>query len=157
MNKSQLFDFLDDLDDQNLIEAGPLQKHQARKRESKRHEADVRLFVRAQEISREIKFTYKAARFEEAWLLDSLFAIAEHQWITDVIRKVKAGKEASVYQCLGGSAAHGALVAAKVYRPRSLRNLKNDQQYRTGRADLDEGGNALTKKADIDAIAKRTS
>ncbi|MCL4531448.1 MAG: hypothetical protein M1282_18850 [Chloroflexi bacterium] len=157
MSKNQLPEFFDDLDESNLVEMRPSQKHLSRKRESKRHEADARLFVRAQEISREFQFAYKAARFEEAWLLDSLVEIAEHQWIADVLRKVKGGKEASVYQCLGGKAASGRLVAAKVYRPRSLRNLKNDQQYRTGRVDLDEDGNALTKKADLDAIIKRTA
>ena len=157
MSKNQLSEFFEDLDESNLDETLPSQKRLSRKRESKRHEADARLFVRAQEISREFQFTYKAARFEEAWLLDSLVEIADHQWIKDVLRKVKAGKEASVYQCLGGKAADGKLVAAKVYRPRSLRNLKNDQQYRTGRVDLDEDGNALTKKADIDAVIKRTA
>ena len=91
---------------------------------------DAKLFVRAQEISREFQFTYKAARFEEAWLLDSLFEIAEHKWISDVLRKVKGGKEASVYLCRSGVAVDAPLVAAKVYRPRMLRNLKNDQQYR---------------------------
>ena len=157
MSKNQLLEFLEDLDESNLVEAKPLQKRLSRKRESKKQETDARLFVRAQEISREFQFTYKAARFEEAWLLDSLVELAEYQWITDVLRKIKAGKEASVYQCLGGKAANGKLVAAKVYRPRSLRNLKNDQEYRTGRTDLDEDGNALTKKADVDAIIKRTA
>jgi RIO kinase 1 len=157
MSKNQLFVYSEELDEFNLEEDAAAQKGISRKRESRRHETDARLFVRAQELSREFQFTYKAARFEEAWLLDSLVEIAEHGWITDVLRKAKVGKEASVYLCQGGQAAHGNLVAAKVYRPRSLRNLKNDQQYRTGRVDLDEDGNALTKKADIDAIAKRTS
>jgi len=157
MSKNQLFEFIEELDESSMFETRPPQKHLSRKRESKKQETDARLFVRAQEISREFQFTYKAARFEEAWLLDSLVELAEYQWITDVLRKVKAGKEASVYQCLGGKAANGKLVAAKVYRPRSLRNLKNDQQYRTGRVDLDEDGNALTKKADVEAIIKRTA
>jgi len=157
MSKNQLLEFFEELDDSNEDEAQPSQKRLFQKRESKKHEMDAKLFIRAQEISREFQFTYKAARFEEAWLLDSLADIAEHKWISDVLRKVKGGKEASVYLCKSGAAVDAALVAAKIYRPRSLRNLKNDQQYRTGRIDLDGDGTALWKEADVNAVAKRTS
>jgi RIO kinase 1 len=126
------------------------------KRESKKNETDARLFVRAQEISREFKFTYKAARFEEAWLLDSLFDIADHQLISDVLRKVKAGKEASVYLCRAGRAIHADLVAAKVYRPRILRNLRNDGLYRQGRADLDDEGRGMLDDGQLHAMEKKT-
>ena len=118
---------------------------------------DAKLFIRAQEISREFQFTYKAARFEEAWLLDSLVEIAEHKWISDVLRKVKGGKEASVYLCKSGVAVDAPLLAAKIYRPRMLRNLKNDQQYRTGRADLDESGNVIIDDGTLHAMEKRTA
>jgi RIO kinase 1 len=74
-----------------------------------------------------------------------------------VLRKVKAGKEASVYLCRSGSAIEAPLVAAKVYRPRMLRNLKNDGQYREGRTDLDESGNAIIKDGDLHAMRKRTT
>jgi len=127
-----------------------------KKRQSSRQEMDAKLFVRAQEAAGEFKFTYKAARFEEAWLLDSLNEIAGQQLISDVLRKVKAGKEASVYLCRSGSSLDVRLVAAKVYRPRTLRNLKNDAIYRTGRTDLDEDGTALFKDADVRAIMHRT-
>jgi RIO kinase 1 len=157
MSKNQLLELYEELDDSNLEEARPLHKRLFQKRESKKQQMDARLYVRAQEVAREFKFTYKAARFEEAWLLDSLAEIAQHQWISDVLRKVKGGKEASVYLCRSGVAVDAPLIAAKVYRPRSLRNLKNDQQYRVGRADLDDDGNALVKNADIQAIAKRTN
>ncbi len=103
------------------------------------------------------KFTYKAARFEEAWLLDSLVEIADHKWISDVLRKVKGGKEASVYLCRSGDAVDAPLVAAKIYRPRMLRNLKNDQQYRTGRADLDASGNVIVDDGTLHAMQKRTA
>jgi RIO kinase 1 len=157
MNTKDYIEFFEELDDSNEQESRPSQKRLSQKRETKKRVMDAKLFVRAQEISREFQFTYKAARFEEAWLLDSLVDIAQHQWISDVLRKVKGGKEASVYLCRSGVAVDAPLVAAKVYRPRSLRNLKNDQQYRTGRIDLDESGNALTKQADVDAVVKRTS
>lgn len=156
MSKNQLHEYFDEMDD---MEEGrdPARKRTSVKRESKRKEAEARLFIRAQEVSREFQFTYKAARFEEAWLLDSLTEIYEHQWISDVLRKIKGGKEASVYLCKPGADMDAPFVAAKIYRPRSLRNLKNDQLYRVGRTDLDEDGHALWKEADINAIAKRTS
>jgi RIO kinase 1 len=157
MNTNKLHEFFDEFDDNHAGQSSRSQKRVTRKRESKKQETDVNLFVRAQEISREFKFTYKAARFEEAWLLDSLIALAEYYWISDVLCKVKVGKEASVYLCRSGSAIDVPWVAAKIYRPRSLRNLKNDGQYREGRADLDADGNALWKEADINAIIKRTS
>jgi RIO kinase 1 len=157
MSKNKLLDLFEELDDTNVESAQSLPKRLSQKRESKKQVMDAKLFVRAQEVSREFKFTYKAARFEEAWLLDSLAEIAQHQWISDVLRKVKGGKEASVYLCRSGVAVDAPLVAAKVYRPRSLRNLKNDQQYRVGRIDLDEDGHALWRQADVNAVAKRTS
>jgi RIO kinase 1 len=157
MSKNQLLDLYEELDDTNVEEAQPLSKRLFQKRESKKQVMDAKLFIRAQEISREFQFTYKAARFEEAWLLDSLVEIAEHKWISDVLRKVKGGKEASVYLCRSGTAMDAPLVAAKVYRPRSLRNLKNDQQYRVGRVDLDENGNVIGDDDRSHAIQKRTA
>lgn len=158
MDKNKLLEFYEELDDSDSDESQPsAQKRISQKRESKKKETDTRLFVRAQEISREFKFTYKAARFEEAWLLDSLMEIKQNKWISDVLRKVKGGKEASVYLCKSGTAVDADYIAAKIYRPRSLRNLKNDQQYRTGRIDLDADGTALWKEADVNAVAKRTS
>jgi RIO kinase 1 len=157
MSKNQLLELYEELDESNAEEEQPLQKRLFQKRESKKQEMDAKLFVRAQEISREFQFTYKAARFEEAWLLDSLVEIAEHKWISDVLRKVKGGKEASVYLCTSGVAVDVPLLAAKIYRPRMLRNLKNDQQYRTGRADLDESGNVIIDDGTLHAMQKRTA
>lgn len=155
MSKNQLSDYFDELNDD--VDTESPRKRVTQKRESKKREQEVKLFIRAQEIAKEFQFTYKAARFEEAWLLDSLTEIYEHQWISDVLRKVKGGKEASVYLCKAGAEMSVPFVAAKIYRPRSLRNLKNDAQYRVGRVDLDADGTALWKEADKNAIAKRTS
>jgi RIO kinase 1 len=155
MSKNQISEYLDELNDE--LETESPRKRITQKRESKKREQEAKLFIRAQEIAKEFQFTYKAARFEEAWLLDSLTEIYEHQWISDVLRKVKGGKEASVYLCKAGAEMSVPFVAAKIYRPRSLRNLKNDAEYRVGRVDLDADGTALWKEADINAIAKRTS
>jgi len=155
-NLKDLYELYQELDDLDSDGAKPSGKRVTQKRESKKREMEAKLFVRAQEASKEFKFTYKAARFEEWWLLDSLSAFHDHKWISDVLRRVKGGKEASVYLCKPGVEVDAPLLAAKVYRPRSLRNLKNDQQYRVGRTDLDEDGHALWKEADINAIIKRT-
>jgi RIO kinase 1 len=157
MSKNQLLEFYDELDDSVLEETPASQTRVFQKRESKKQVADAKIFVRAQEISREFKFTYKAARFEEAWLLGSLVEIAEHQWISDVLRKVKGGKEASVYLCTAGVAVDVPLLAAKIYRPRMLRNLKNDAQYRAGREDLDENGNVIVDDGALHAMKKRSA
>jgi RIO kinase 1 len=69
---------------------------------------------------------------------------------------VKVGKEASVYLCRPGGHVQASLVAAKVYRPRMLRNLKNDQLYREGRAVLDEDGKAVLDLGMLKAQRKRS-
>jgi RIO kinase 1 len=156
MTTNQLIEFYEEQDDA-LAASDQNGPRTAKKRQSKKHETEIRLFVRANEISEKFQFTYKAARFEEAWLLDSLNNLREHGWINDVLRKAKAGKEASVYLCTPGPAASASeFVAAKVYRPRMLRNLKNDQQYRDGRIDLDGEGKTVHRDADLHAIAKRS-
>ena len=156
MSKNQLNKLYEELDATYADDQTSTPGRTSKKRESKRHEMDARLFVRAQEAAGEFKFTYKAARFEEAWLLDSLNEIAGQQLISDVLRKIKAGKEASIYLCRSGSSIDARLIVAKVYRPRMLRNLKNDAIYRTGRTDLDEDGTALFREADIKAIMQRS-
>ncbi len=156
MSKNQLNKLYEELDETYADDLASMPGRISKKRQSKRQEMDARLFVRAQETAGEFKFTYKAARFEEAWLLDSLNEIAGQQLISDVLRKVKAGKEASVYLCRSGASVEKQLLAAKVYRPRTLRNLKNDAIYRTGRTDLDEDGTVLFREADVNAILKRT-
>ncbi len=156
MSKNQLSKLYNELDEAYADVVESTAGRTSKKRQSKRQEMDARLFVRAQEAAGEFKFTYKAARFEEAWLLDSLNEIAGQQLISDVLRKVKAGKEASIYLCRSDASIDTRLLAAKVYRPRMLRNLKNDAIYRTGRTDLDEDGTEIYKDADVKAIMHRT-
>lgn len=115
-------------------------------------------FITTQDDSRSsFNFTYKASRHEQGWLLDSLGHFYEHQWISDVTRMAKGGKEASVYLCQSGkSAGTTRLLAAKVYRPRMFRNLKNDRIYRTGRPALDEDGNIIRDLGMLKAEKKRS-
>jgi len=102
------------------------------------------------------KMTYKAARHEAVWLEQSLEDFFLQKWFSDVLRMVKGGKEASVYLCEGNSTTGVDYLAAKVYRPRRFRNLKNDGLYREGRSNLDESGRNITNHGMLHAIHKRT-
>lgn len=163
-SQPNFYDQFDDLDDQELtdtlIDKG---KRPQRNPTSSRRPSGKKLpgqayeFISKQDDSRaRFKFTYKAARFEEGWLLDSLGGFYEHQWISDVLQRVKGGKEASVYLCRAGSPIEADFVAAKVYRPRSMRNLKNDHIYREGRGNLDEQGRLIVNDGMQHAMTKRT-
>lgn len=153
----QLFDELDD-DDRlnNATKNGRKQKYPLRN-PKKESESDHAFRSQQDDSASTYTFTYKAARFEEWWLLDSIGPFYEHKLISDVLRRLKGGKEASVYLCQASTESEAQHLAAKVYRPRSLRNLKNDQIYRTGRTDLGKDGKRLVKEADINAIIKRTA
>jgi len=159
MDTKDYIDFFEELDDEDRLNARfGIDKRRPYQRMTRKLINEERKFVGEQDdSSASFKFTYKAARFEEWWLLGSLGDFYEHQWISDVLLRLKGGKEASVYLCRSGSAVDAPLVAAKVYRPRSLRNLKNDGQYRTGRADLDENGNVIVDDGALHAMKKRTA
>jgi len=152
-----LFNELDDFEQTDNFIHNDKRRERFPPRNPKKLPENVREFVHEQDDSRSnFKFTYQAARFEEWWLLDSLGGFYEHQWITDVLRRVKGGKEASVYQCRAGTAIKAELAAAKVYRPRSLRNLRNDGMYREGRADLDDQGRQIFEDGMLHAMEKKT-
>lgn len=97
------------------------------------------------------KTTYKPGLFEEGWLLNSLRSFYDTEAITDILGRVKGGKEASVYRCAGHPTIGHDMVAAKVYRPRMFRNLSNDAMYREGREVLSEQGHVI-KKTDSRAM-----
>ena len=159
MNKD-LFDQFNDLDDESAPGFTPYDARHARvsrERIPKKLEGEEQSFIQAQDQSRgTFRFTYNAARFESWWLLESLNEFYANHWIADVLRRVKGGKEASVYQCRSGAAVKSELVAAKVYRPRSLRNLRNDHLYRQGRPDLDENGRVIFDDRMLHAMEKKT-
>jgi len=159
MNTNDYIDFFEELDDEDKLNSRfGIDNRRPYQRMTRKLINEERKYVREQDDSKaNFKFTYPAARFEEWWLLESIGDFYEHKWISDVLRRVKGGKEASVYLCRSGPAIEAPLVAAKVYRPRSLRNLKNDGQYRTGRADLDESGNVIVDDGALHAMEKRTA
>jgi RIO kinase 1 len=84
--------------------------------------------------------TYRPSRYESGWLLSSLYSFYDEGLINDVLAQIKGGKEASVYRCQATTTAGGGMLAAKVYRPRMFRNLRNDKMYRQGREILLAGG-----------------
>jgi RIO kinase 1 len=108
-------------------------------------------------------FSYHASRHERQWIVDSLgefYEQNEQRWLEDVLRLVKRGKEAHVYQCLADKSVTGIeqpYIAAKVFRPRRFRNLKNDHLYREGRQQLDSDGREVLDDRMLRAMQKKTS
>ena len=106
-----------------------------------------------------LPMTYRPARFEALWLTSSLRSFYDQELIVDVLAQVKGGKEANVYRCRAHEQVGGGLVAAKVYRPRQLRNLANDRVYREGRPILTADGKPVktTDHRIMRAIGKKTA
>ena len=46
--------------------------------------------------------TFSSSRYERVWILTYLGPFYDRRLISDVLRKVKGGKEATVYCCRGG-------------------------------------------------------
>ncbi len=104
--------------------------------------------------------TYQPTRFEAEWLLDSLRHFYEQDLIVDVAARVQGGKEANVYRCKAHHSTGVEWLAAKVYRPRKFRNLRNDAMYREGRQILtEENGKPADPRDDriVRAIGKKTA
>lgn len=111
--------------------------------------------------------TYQPSRYEAEWLLEALQEFIHQDYITDVLGMVKGGKEASVYRCEGHPTVGHDLLAAKVYRPRKFRQLRNDSAYREGRhvitntsaALLNAQGHEIASRQDaiMRAMGKKTS
>lgn len=99
--------------------------------------------------------TYRPSRHEEGWLLSSLAPFYADGLIVDVLTLVKGGKEANVYCCQAHPSTGLDLVAAKVYRPRMFRNLRNDKMYSQGREILTEDGKPAGKASGTIARAIR--
>ena len=87
--------------------------------------------------------TLDATWQEKDWISEHLGPFWAGKQITGVLRRVKGGKEANVYCCAAHPATGLDLIAAKLYRPRKFRNLRNDSQYRQGRAILDGQGKVV--------------
>src|SRR5258708_4753670 len=101
--------------------------------------------------------TFLSSKHEREWILSYLGAFYDDKQITDVLSRVKGGKEANVYCCAAHPATGLDLVAAKIYRPREFRQLRNDARYRQGRSYLDERGKVVRDERLLIAIQKKSS
>jgi RIO kinase 1 len=100
--------------------------------------------------------TFLAGQRDRLWILSSLAQFYEQDLITDVLRVIKSGKEATVYCCAADPAMGRQLLAAKVYRPRMFRSLKNDAVYRKSRAVRDERGRVVRGDRGWRGASKKT-
>jgi RIO kinase 1 len=130
-----------------------------RKPRKARPEFDISTLAEPAGLEAGFQTTYKPSRFEEGWLLTSLQAFYQQSFIDDVLFHVKGGKEASVYCCAATPRTGTPLLAAKVYRPRQFRTLRNDKMYREGRPILTADGRPA-KRTDhrlLRAVGKKTA
>jgi RIO kinase 1 len=106
--------------------------------------ADVQRWLRDQALDASVKPpfdpTLLSGRRDRDWILSSLAHFYEQDLITDVLHVAKSGKEATVYCCAADQATGLRYLAAKVYRPRMFRSLKNDAIYRESRERRDRDG-----------------
>ena len=85
---------------------------------------------------------FLASRRDAPWILSSLTPLYNQQLITDVLHEAHSGKEATVYCCVAHPSTGVEYLAAKIYRPRMFRSLRNDAIYRFSRVQRDEEGQA---------------
>ena len=93
---------------------------------------------------------------ERQWVINSTLSFYQNKLITDLTRLVKGGKEANVYVCTAGETVEHELLAAKLYRPRMLRTLKNNAIYKAGRTLRDSEGKEVKGSRELRAMAKKT-
>ena len=155
MNVQDYLDYLEDLEDTEAAKPsrGPAPKPKA---QTKRKDDVTALAQHNVGALRVFNPTYSGSRHEHEWIINYLGGFYEDGIITDVLRQVKGGKEATVYCCAAAPAMDVELVAAKIYRPRMFRNLRNDWLYRQGRDERDSAGHGAWGRRQQAAIKKRT-
>lgn len=95
--------------------------------------------------------------FERRWVIGSLSGFWRDKIISDVLYQVKVGKEANVYACEATESSEHDLIAAKLYRPRMLRHLRNDAAYKIGRLSHDREGKKMKQSSRAQrALKKKT-
>ena len=100
--------------------------------------------------------SFTGSRHEREWILTYLGPFYADALITDVLRAVKGGKEATVYACRAHPSTGLAMIAAKVYRPKAFRTFKNDADYKSGRELLDPDGKPIRDSRIAKAVAQGT-
>ena len=114
------------------------------------HRAEIQKLAEVAGLENVWEITYTPSRYEGGFLRDSLQPFYVQDQIVDVMALVKGGKEASVYRCKAHPSVGVDWIAAKVYRPRQFRNLRNDAIYREGR-------NLLTSEDGRPKLSSRTT
>lgn len=154
----ELFEQLEDLEDIPPIRNVPGKGHRFQAQpKNKPSPREIDSLSELAEVENGLNFTYSASKHEKEWLINSLKEFHQQGWFDDVLRLIKGGgKEASVYQCLANNTTHNKFMAAKVYRPRKFRQLRNDALYRQSRLYLDDEGHEIRDDRALHAIAKRT-
>jgi RIO kinase 1 len=158
MTKIHPDDLLDDDFDPYAERGGRRSRPQPPKRSDARLLDELVEYGDAAQVGAEAVFrpTFTSSKHEREWILNFLGAFYDDRLIGDVLRKVKGGKEANVYLCQAYPGAEPNLIAAKVYRPRMFRQLRNDSRYRQGRLILDDEGKEVRDARRLHAVAKRT-
>jgi len=131
-------------------------KHSSQPQRNK-NEAQIRRELADREPTLTFSYNVNQDSHEYRWLVDSLGVFVHLEWLADVLRQVKGGKEASVYLCAGTQMTDEVYLAAKIYRPRMFRNLRNDSLYREGRLELDSDGNRILDHGMQRAMEKKTN
>ena len=85
---------------------------------------------------------FLAGRRDAPWILSSLTPLYDQKLIMDIVHEVSSGKEATVFCCAAHPNTGQEFLAAKIYRPRMFRALRNDAIYRYSRVQHDEQGQA---------------
>ncbi|HWO10417.1 MAG TPA: RIO1 family regulatory kinase/ATPase [Polyangiaceae bacterium] len=123
------------------------QRHAARKKNQAAPVAPVASFEASESLLERFAAAVPVTKAERAWIREHLGPLHERQLIGDVLQRIKAGKEATVYACSAGAGAPAGIVAAKLYRAQSLRGERNVAQYQQGRGVLDAEGRVLGSRA----------
>jgi len=144
---------INDLEDESYEPQSSIKNHKRRPVQSERSQAEE---FEADEFENGIRFTYHASHHEQDWIVSALSDFYADHVIIDVLHQVRGGKEANVYCCKANPALGVNLLAAKIYRPRMFRNLKNDSLYKVGRPMLDQGGKPLRDQRSHRALTKKT-
>jgi RIO kinase 1 len=134
----------------------------SRRKKPKRSHKQIMAELADPEVGLEGAFepSYTASRndsLERAWIMTYLTHFYNENIITDVLHQVKGGKEANVYCCAAHPTTGVDLLAAKLYRPREFRSLRNDAQYRQGRRVLGDDGKLVKNERVLHAVAKGSS
>lgn len=130
--------------------------HAAPVKESYEAHIEVQRWLKEQALEEndakpEFNPTFLASQRDGLWILSSLAHFYDEDLITDVLHAVRSGKEASVYCCAAHPATGADYLAAKVYRPRMFRSLKNDAIYRQSRLQHDRTGRIVRNVRRFDA------